>query len=109
MRRASIPTMRRTGAARAEEKTPHRAREGAMETIPIGRRAFCGGLAATALAAGSGALAAEAGKEVPVGTPVLTPPKIVGPVPVTATSKPYMTSTTPGSFAGGLLQQYDYV
>ena len=74
----------------------------------LSRRSFCAGVAGT-FACTSGIVRAQSSDTTAIGTPVLTPPKIVGPIPVTATSKPYMTSTKPGSFAAQLLQKYDYV
>jgi hypothetical protein len=41
--------------------------------------------------------------------PVLAPPTITGPVPVTDTSKPFGTTMAPGSYSAQLMQKHDYV
>jgi hypothetical protein len=41
--------------------------------------------------------------------PILTPPTITGPIPVTAASKPFGTTMTPGSYSARLMQAHDYV
>jgi hypothetical protein len=46
---------------------------------------------------------------VPSGRPVLTPPKIVGPIPVSKNSVPYGTTLQPGSYSAALMKKYDYV
>lgn len=46
---------------------------------------------------------------VPAGNPVLKAPRIVGPVPVTATSKPYASVLTSGEYTARIMKEYDYV
>ena len=43
------------------------------------------------------------------GCPVLTTPKIVGPIPVSEDDLPYGTALQPGSYAARLMKEFDYV
>ena len=75
---------------------------------PITRRSFCGGLVGAATASAMPAWAQNS-DAISAGSPVLTPPRIVGPIPVTSDSRPTTTTATAGSFTAGLLKQFDYV
>jgi hypothetical protein len=72
----------------------------------VDRRTFCtwvGAAAATCTVARGIAAEPEAMK------PVLTAPKITGPIPVTKSSVPYATSMVEGSNTAELMKNYDYV
>jgi Alpha/beta hydrolase domain len=80
--------------------------KGESGSIVVGRRTFCVWVAAAAAFRGvSRASAAEP----EAMRPVLTPPKIVGPIPVTENSAPYATSLVPGTYTAKLMKDYDYV
>ncbi len=57
---------------------------------------------------GSADRAAEP-EPVPSGRPVLTPPKIMGPIPVSEESIPYGTALQAGSYTAALMKEFDYV
>ena len=72
----------------------------------VARRTFCTWLAAAvAIRAAPRALASEPESV----KPVLTAPRIVGPVAVTASSVPYATALAQGSYTAKLMHDYDYV
>lgn len=47
--------------------------------------------------------------DIPIGRPVLTAPRIVGPVPASGKSTPYSSCMVPGSHGDALMRHYDYV
>jgi hypothetical protein len=74
--------------------------------VLLARRAFCAGTTAT-VAAGIALGPVAALAQAP--GPVLDPPRIVGPIPVTATSVPHASALRPGSPSAALMQEFDYV
>lgn len=46
---------------------------------------------------------------IPRGQPVLTPPRIAGPIPVSKDSVPYATTLQPGSYSAALMKKFDYI
>lgn len=73
--------------------------------LTVSRRAVCAGLAAASLAPFP-ALAADWPRG---GEPELSEPTIVGPIPVTATSKPFGSALTSSAYSAKLVRDFDYV
>lgn len=70
------------------------------------RRAVCAGLAAATLAPTIVHAAADLPK---AGNPVLTPPRIWGPIPTSASSQPFGSSLRPEAYSAVLMKRHDYV
>jgi hypothetical protein len=81
------------------------------DSAELNRRKFCAMLASAVAAGAIEAFADEPQSSFGIsgGQPVLDPPRIVGPIPVSATSTPYASVMEPGSYTASLMRQYDYV
>jgi hypothetical protein len=71
----------------------------------IDRRSFMSGIVGVGIAGAMLAKGADGGAP----GPVLTVPRIVGPVPTSDDDVPYASSNTPGSYTAQLIKQFDYV
>jgi hypothetical protein len=73
--------------------------------MSFNRRAFCAAAVGTAIQ-GTTLAQIAAGN---AARPVLTTPKIVGPIPVSADNLPYATALAPGSYSARLMKEFNYV